>query len=292
MNDVLRQTLRALGLQMYAQDVFLRGKLSIHGWHAFVGECARSLSMTPTGDPLCGGYPIAEGSEIESVVLFQPTREGFLAIDARPDDGAYLHIASRRKFDSPAITGPVRMFGLGVDLLSAQEEVRKDSIFDAWLASGMHSPSGARPPSESDEEAAVMRESIFEGVIEIRVIPHNSQRYDTVGDWWLDDGGWHIRVSETGNWRYNFLVVFHELLEVAWCCWKGVRQSDVDAFDREYERNRKPGDNSQPGDDPKAPYRVGHQFAEAAERLAAAVLCVNWGEYTKTLDSLEYTQDA
>lgn len=133
-----------------------------------------------------------------------------------------------------------------------------------------------------------MRESIFDGMIEVKTIPHNEQRYDTVGDWWTDDDGWHIRVSQLGNWRWNFLVAFHELLELAWCAWKGVKQADVDAFDMAYEAARKPGDASEPGDDPRAPYRAGHQFATAAERLAAAVLDVNWTEYEAAIYALDY----
>jgi hypothetical protein len=137
-----------------------------------------------------------------------------------------------------------------------------------------------------------MRESIFDGVLEIKAIPHNQQRYDTVGDWWEDDEGWHIRVSYLGDWRYQFLVVFHELLELAWCQWKGVTQAEVEAFDIAFEKNRKEFDASEPGDDPKSPYRIGHQFATAAERLAAAVLGVNWADYETAVYALDYDTDA
>lgn len=136
-----------------------------------------------------------------------------------------------------------------------------------------------------------MRESIFDGMIECRTILHNQQRYDTVGDWWTDDDGWHIRVSQLGDWRYNFLVAFHELLELAWCSWKGVKQSEVDAFDMAYEANRKPDDLSEPGDDPLAPYRDGHQLATHAERFAAMVLGVNWGQYEYAILALEYRKE-
>lgn len=136
-----------------------------------------------------------------------------------------------------------------------------------------------------------MQESLLDGLIEIKTIPHNQQRYDTVGDWWTDDEGWHIRVSQLGNWRWNFLVAFHELLELAWCTWKGVKQADVDAFDMAYEANRKQGDFSEPGDQPKAPYRVGHQFASCAERFAASALGVDWAEYEATVNALEYRKE-
>jgi hypothetical protein len=136
-----------------------------------------------------------------------------------------------------------------------------------------------------------LRESIFDGIIEVRTIPHNTQRYDTVGDWWTDEDGWHIRVSYLGNWRYNFLVAFHELLEMAWCKWHGISEAAVTFHDIEFERNRKPGDLSEPGDHPLAPYRMGHRYATVAERLAAAVLGVRWNEYEAAIHALEYGKE-
>lgn len=136
-----------------------------------------------------------------------------------------------------------------------------------------------------------MRESLFDGMIEVRTIPHNQQRYDTVGDWWTDEEGWHIRVSYMGNWRYNFLVAFHELLEMAWCKQKGVKQADVDAFDICFEKNRAPCDLSEPGDDPRAPYRYGHQMATLAERFAALVIGVKWDKYEAAVNGLEYRKE-
>lgn len=133
-----------------------------------------------------------------------------------------------------------------------------------------------------------VRESIFDGIIEVRTIPHNQQRYDTVGDWWTDEEGWHIRVSYLGNWRYNFLVAFHELLECAWCKQRGVSEAAVTFHDIGFEKNRRPGDLSEPGDDPRAPYRVGHQFASLVERFAAFALGVEWGAYEAAVNALEY----
>jgi hypothetical protein len=129
-------------------------------------------------------------------------------------------------------------------------------------------------------------------MIEIKTIPHNQQRYDTVGDWWWDSDGWHIRISDLPDWRYVFLIAFHELLEMAWCSQNDVAQVDVDAFDIEYENSRGPGNLSEPGDAPDAPYHLGHQFATAAERLAAAVLGVDWTQYETAIYALEYTKDA
>ena len=50
----------------------------------------------------------------------------------------------------------------------------------------------------------------------IETIPHESQRYPTVGDYWLDESGVEqIRVSEMMDWRYEVLVAVHEIIEMA-----------------------------------------------------------------------------
>ena len=116
--------------------------------------------------------------------------------------------------------------------------------------------------------------------IRIEVISHRQQRYETVGDWFFDaGGGLIIRVSDMGNWKYNVLVAMHELVEVLCCREDGVTQGQVDRFDINYERKRKANDDSEPGDDPKAPYRKQHCLATGVERILAAVLGVSWSDY-------------
>ena len=67
----------------------------------------------------------------------------------------------------------------------------------------------------------------------IETIPHSKQRYETCGDWWWDDDGetLQIRVSDTGDWRYNAAVAIHELTEVLLCRDHGVSQEAADGFD-------------------------------------------------------------
>ena len=123
----------------------------------------------------------------------------------------------------------------------------------------------------------------MKGVI-IKVIPHKKQRYPTIGDWFIKNGVWHIRVSKLSSWKYEFLVAFHELLEMAWCIYNGVTQKEVDEFDIEYERTRE--DDGEPGDDLHAPYYVGHQLATICEKIAAHILGVNWGAYDNEINSM------
>ena len=100
----------------------------------------------------------------------------------------------------------------------------------------------------------------------MKVIPHAEQRYDTLGDYWLDeDGVWQFRVSDMGDWRYNFSVLLHEFVEVALLLHKGVSEADVLAFDLAVPADSPYFDD--PGFDPKAPYHAEHVYADCMERL-------------------------
>jgi hypothetical protein len=119
-------------------------------------------------------------------------------------------------------------------------------------------------------------------------INHKDQRYETVGDWILhsDTGQFDILVSKMPIPDFVTLVQVHELIE-AWLCFRrGITQEQVDAFDIEYERNRPEGDESEPGDDPKAPYFREHQFATKIEKLFAEELGVDWAEYERAIYEL------
>jgi hypothetical protein len=123
--------------------------------------------------------------------------------------------------------------------------------------------------------------------INIKTIPHSEQRYPTCGDWFYgEDKSLQIRVSQMEDDRYEFLVALHELVEVKLCEWCGVTQKMVDDFDMEYEKNRKEGDDSEPGDSPSAPYRLQHCIATGVERIAAAALRVDWASYESAINAL------
>ena len=116
--------------------------------------------------------------------------------------------------------------------------------------------------------------------INIKTIPNSEQRYQTCGDWWFDpEGNIEIRVSKMSDWRYEFLVGLHELVEVALCKYSGVTQQEVDDFDIVFEKNRSEGNTDEPGDDSEAPYRIQHGIATGVERIAAAFLGVDWNKY-------------
>ena len=122
--------------------------------------------------------------------------------------------------------------------------------------------------------------------IVIETIPHKNHRYPTVGDWYWKKGVLHIKVSKMSNWKYEVLVAVHELVEVMLCKDRGITTAEVDAFDIAFEKARKPGNEDEPGDSPKAPYRKEHFFATNLEALFSAELKVDWAKYEKEINSL------
>ncbi len=93
-------------------------------------------------------------------------------------------------------------------------------------------------------------------------------------------------MSKMSDWRYEMLIAVHELIEVALCKKDGISDVMVDQFDMDFEKNRAPGDQSEPGDDPRAPYRKQHFVATTIERQLAVELGVDWDEYGKAIESL------
>src|SRR5664280_805781 len=109
--------------------------------------------------------------------------------------------------------------------------------------------------------------------ISIKTIPHNQQRYETVGDyWWDENGNLQIRVSDMGNQDFEYLVAEHELKEAYLCKKRGIKEPDIMAFDIAHP------DSDEPGAEPDAPYYKEHMFASAIEMLIAEQLNVNWQE--------------
>jgi hypothetical protein len=116
------------------------------------------------------------------------------------------------------------------------------------------------------------------------VIDHKNQRYNTVGDYYYNSTGTLlIFVSDLGDWRFNYLVSYHEPSEIPLCWYAGITLKQIDDFDLEYDKNRAPGDTSEPGDDPNAPYYQCHKFASEQERKLADLLDVDWEEYEEQI---------
>lgn len=121
--------------------------------------------------------------------------------------------------------------------------------------------------------------------IVIEFIPGKTQRYPTVGDYWIDDdGNWQIRVSQMRDKRSEIAVALHELFEMGSVMHVGIPIEKIDEFDIKFEVERESGEHpvdSEPGDDPLAPYHRDHVNAEVAERIYCAHNELTWAEHSE-----------
>lgn len=115
----------------------------------------------------------------------------------------------------------------------------------------------------------------------IDIVPHAEQRYDTLGDYWFDGSAWHITVSDMHDWRFNYLVALHELIEMALVHERGISEPAICEFDKAMPDDSVYADD--PGMDPAAPYHREHLFADAIERLTADQLGVDFVRYSETM---------
>jgi len=121
--------------------------------------------------------------------------------------------------------------------------------------------------------------------IVIETIPHEQQRYTTVGDWFFDkDGTLQIKVSALSDNKREMLIAVHELVEVLTCGYEGITQEVVDKFDMRFSFVEHP--DEEPGDSPEAPYKSQHCLATGIERILAAHWGVDWKTYEKELSDL------
>ena len=125
----------------------------------------------------------------------------------------------------------------------------------------------------------------------IKTVPDNLQRYNTVGDYYTDtDGNRIFAVSDMNNWKYEMLVMVHEIVEAALCQDRGITDQMIDVFDMNFEAERLADPHGrEPGDSTDAPYYKEHQFATKIERMLADELGVAWDEYAAVCASLDRT---
>ena len=119
--------------------------------------------------------------------------------------------------------------------------------------------------------------------IHIKVIPHERQRYPTVGDYFYDsDGVLQVRVSEQGDEFYNKLIIIHELVEEALTKQRGLTEEEIMNFDLYFEKRREQGlveKDAEPGFCNEAPYLPEHSLATSVELQMCAMAKVSWKDY-------------
>lgn len=114
--------------------------------------------------------------------------------------------------------------------------------------------------------------------IDISVVPHKKQRYDTCGDYFKGKGKLNVRVSQMNS-NHEFLILIHELVEWYLTDIRGISIESIDKFDKAFK-------GKDPGNDKEAPYYHEHQFATKIEKFIAHELGVNWKEYDEHVNSL------
>jgi hypothetical protein len=118
--------------------------------------------------------------------------------------------------------------------------------------------------------------------IVISVIPHNEQRYNTVGDWQFAlNGDLLINVSDLGNDYYNYLVARHEMDEAILCRRFHVDEEEVTKYDL---ANPDTAGNDTLSDNLDSPYFDYHNDALASEWQFGRLLGVDWADYTLAVE--------
>jgi hypothetical protein len=133
--------------------------------------------------------------------------------------------------------------------------------------------------------------------INIKVIPHTEQRFNTTAEWWIDEAGvLQVRVSDLGNLDYIKLHVTHELFEAFACTYnKNASYDVVEAFDTAYEKKREAGGElnsyDEAGFDPDCPYHDEHVAATGVEMLLSTFLRVKWNNYDKRVTEIAKSRE-
>lgn len=113
--------------------------------------------------------------------------------------------------------------------------------------------------------------------ITIETIPHEQQRLGVIGDWYFEpNGDLVVKVSDLGDWRYNFLVGRHEMDEALLCKLTGITTEMVD----EDQAAALPTDDPDSFSGyPGARLQNQHNDALAAEWIMSRLLGVDWKKY-------------
>lgn len=118
--------------------------------------------------------------------------------------------------------------------------------------------------------------------IVIETIPHSTQRYNTVGDYWRDpDGALQIRISDLGNARAETLIAIHELVEQTLTEAAGITNQQIDEFDMGHPELDDPGGSEH------APYHHQHQLSTSVEMMLCAWLGWSWEGYSRLVDAAQ-----
>lgn len=136
--------------------------------------------------------------------------------------------------------------------------------------------------------------------IVIDFVDHESQRYDTVGDYPPNQTMDSLReyppaepityflISKLDHFR-SHAVLLHELEEKFENIRTGVTDEQIDEFDKEFNRRENFGPINmypEPGLDPDNPAHVGHMKADVIERMHILNMEDDWIDYEAEIEEL------
>jgi hypothetical protein len=121
--------------------------------------------------------------------------------------------------------------------------------------------------------------------ITLEVIPHAQQRLPESlgGDWQWEGDDLIVRVSDTGDWRMNFLFARHEMDEAILCKHVGITTEMVDADELKATPEDDPDSFS---GYPGSCYQQQHNDALSMEWMMSRLLNIDWVEYGKKVETL------
>src|SRR6266478_5100406 len=113
--------------------------------------------------------------------------------------------------------------------------------------------------------------------ITLEVIPPSEMRLGEAGDWQLNGDNLIVRCADMGDWRYNFLLLRHEMDEAMLCKLAGITTEQVDA-DQLYAQNHPEIENNPDSFSgyPESALQNQHNDALAAEWIMSRLLGVDW----------------
>jgi hypothetical protein len=120
--------------------------------------------------------------------------------------------------------------------------------------------------------------------IDVTIVPHKAQIYDTAGNYGADSIGWWFEISKMEDWRYEAMVMIHEMVERVLCEDRGIKLKDIDFFDIEGEGAGHPD----PGTLKTAPYHKEHMIATKVEKMLCKEFGIDWETYDSSFEQLKW----
>lgn len=124
----------------------------------------------------------------------------------------------------------------------------------------------------------------------VRVVKSSEQPFCTIGHWMYDkEGNLLILITKMKDWRYEFGVFIHEIVEWALCEYKGITVEECDKFDELYEEGYRTGKipvKKEAGYDKHCPYHRGHVWGDRISWVIMVLLGVNWKDYNLDADRI------